>query len=250
MPNVLNLLSLHLLLFALLHSGYAQILERKVFSTSCLTGQVNGTYFSTTFGEAIMGSLPGAGPALTQGFQQPVVVTPLAIAAPSLQAGWEAGAVQLHWYLPQAVEYGLFEIERGSAVDKMQRIARVQADGSLHYAYPDAEAASLPWRRLYYRLRLLLPDGSSAYSQYAEVWNSQTGIYVFPNPARHTLYLQGLPEKPRRLALINAMGQWSSPPIRQEQQGYAIELGHLARGTYVLRIWGEELLYSSRILIE
>ena len=112
-----------------------QSLERKVFSTAGLTAAPTGAYFSTTIGEAIMGTRLDALPFLVQGFQQPIILRPLAAISSELHGHWQNNQVVLNWYTDMAAEDGHFVVERKFERENFQAIKLVGSSGTTDYSF-------------------------------------------------------------------------------------------------------------------
>ena len=70
-------------------------------------------------------------------------------------------------------------------------------------------------------------------------------VAVFPNPARETLSIQGLQERPVIVEIYSAAGQLL---FRQEAGEEGIRLSGLAPGMYLVKIMDGEAVYTSRVV--
>ena len=70
-------------------------------------------------------------------------------------------------------------------------------------------------------------------------------VAVFPNPARETLSIQGLQERPVIVEIYSAAGQLL---FRQEAGEEGIRLSGLAPGMYLVKIMAGEAVYTSRVV--
>lgn len=239
MPRCMPLLILLMCTFLGMSHGVAQIvLERKAFSNFCLTSDASGPYFSTTVGESVIGTFLGGSLNFTQGFQQPELLTPLAVVSVNLHAHAVGRQVQLHWEVPEGVAEGVFLLERRlEAMGEFAVLHQQPATGKQSYQQVDADPALHARDRVAYRLWHRMPNGAEAWSETVEVtFEGVASIRLFPNPATGEVHLSGLPAAATTARLVNALGQVWERPLQEQSGIYTLSLTGLAQGIYTLTL--------------
>lgn len=176
----------------------------------------------------------------------PSSITPPAVLPVQLRAfvaKATAAAVELSWETAAEKNSQYFAVERASTADgRFREIGRVQAAGTSttarRYALRDAEAAQLDAGLLYYRLRQVDHDGTTAYSDVQVVrWQPAAPavrLTLYPNPAAGTasvLLSAGLPAEGNTLCLYTPQGRLLRRQALQPHKA-VLELQGVPAGLY------------------
>jgi uncharacterized repeat protein (TIGR01451 family) len=171
---------------------------------------------------------------------------PLPVVLTRFEATARQMAAVLSWATAQEVNSAYFAVERSLDGLAFTQVSSVPAHGTsstaLQYTYLDANAARLG-ATVYYRLRQVDLDGTSAYSPVRTVafgaTASQGGqLSLYPNPAASQLHveLSGLAAPAAVLTVYSVLGQ----PVLTAQLGATsqadVPLASLPAGTYLLRV--------------
>lgn len=108
--------------------------------------------------------------------------------------------VTLNWQAENETAFTQYIIERsfdGAHFTQLNIISCAGTAGRNSYQYIDTGIANYNQQKTFYRLKLLLPDGSYTYSKTLlfSLDNHAMSISLFPNPATHTLNLSFEQEK-------------------------------------------------------
>lgn len=154
------------------------------------------------------------------------------------------GQVELNWETLSEENTSHFEIERSHDGINWSRIGEVSALGNStqqqFYSFADPMPSGMT---SFYRLKMADKDGIYTYSRVITVTAAveQTGIRLFPNPARETLQVQYSAEStgPVRLLVSDAAGKTVYQAFVTAKQGvntYSIPVQSLAQGFYQLTV--------------
>lgn len=227
-----------------------QTLERKVFSTAGITGAPTGAYFSITIGEAVMGTRFGTSPFLIQGFQQPIVLRPLAAVGSNLTGYWQENQVMLNWATHMPANEGHFIIERSFEANTFQAIGLLASSGGLTYSFEDTDEQLKNQENIYYRIKHVQLNGEYVYSNTIEINpDAAFNVNVFPNPVQNSFTIVGLSNKPYNIQLLNSIGQKVLSGVYEDSNQISLDVGHLAKGTYILRISSTDTYVTHRIFL-
>jgi uncharacterized protein (UPF0333 family) len=195
------------------------------------------------------------------GFSDFVVVgsiTPLPIAALTLQAKPEAPNIHLTWKADAEDNVHTYRLLRGETVGSLQSLTEVTADRSRTYEYTDATVK--PGTLYYYQVVALSASGQEVLRSNAVQAILPTEGFAFaatlqPNPTRNdiTLYLQ-LPESDALEAeVVNALGQtvwrWKGD-LQAGLNAVPIPAHTWAKGVYLVRLVGARYEWSGRFVRE
>jgi hypothetical protein len=150
-----------------------------------------------------------------------------------------------------------FEVERSwdgknySTISFIKGHENTQTVSRYVYADKDPELAQYP--AAYYRLRQIDFNGDFEYSAVRIVKRNADadGIQVYPNPAGSTiqLYSTELTGK-AQLVLTNMTGQSYVLPETMLGQNAVIDISHVRKGLYTLRVITSEQSYSIKLVIQ
>ncbi|MEL6652074.1 MAG: FG-GAP-like repeat-containing protein, partial [Bacteroidota bacterium] len=151
---------------------------------------------------------------------------------------------QLIWVLSSAEQAGRFEIERsldGNSFGKVQEHAL--SLGQTEYRAMDVGVGKLPMKSFYYRVKLILDDGRTQYSDIVSLSLVEDALEVFvkgyPNPFGNQLQIEyhNPYNQPVDLRIVNALGvtiyQTNSLPASGE---VAVDTEAWAAGYYYLNL--------------
>ncbi|MGI4874199.1 MAG: T9SS type A sorting domain-containing protein [Janthinobacterium lividum] len=159
---------------------------------------------------------------------------PLPVSLTRFTAARSGSSVALTWTTASEHNSARFEVERSLDGLSFANVATVAAHGTslvpLNYATLDRNA---PTAGLYYRLRLVDADGSSAYSNVVAVAGTGEALTLSPNPAHDQVRL--LTETPTAYVLRSALGQVVLQGTTQAG-ATTVELRGLAAGVYFVEL--------------
>ena len=171
---------------------------------------------------------------------------PLPVELVVFTAQAEGRAAFLSWRTATELHNDHFDLERSRDGVTFQKFAEVKGAGSSSsahdYSYSDANAAEMGGGLVYYRLRQVDLDGSSAYSPVRTVTfgvaaAGPAGFALFPNPAQQRV---GLQLSLATAGIINLTDLAGRVVLRQTIEAGAtqpsLDLSTLAPGTYVVQV--------------
>jgi hypothetical protein len=151
-------------------------------------------------------------------------------------------AARLNWKVTQEDNVARYELERSSDGSNYLTVNSQSRSGNNLYQHIDIQ----PVQGLnYYRVKIVDNDGRYSYSEVRVLLFGRNGqVLVFPNPATEVVFVQ-LPENWQhtkvKLDLYNQAGQLVlSKQQVQANQVEKLNVSHLARGIYTLRLQSEE----------
>lgn len=183
------------------------------------------------------------------------LLTPLPVTLLSFQAALDDAVVNVTWTTSQEEQLKHYEIQRSANGIDFTTIDMVQP-GKTAYLFKDKQPAA---GYNYYRLRSVDMDGSGKYSTMVLV-NVKNGADIisslYPNPAtgHATLKLQGSVDGNVLVQVLDQQGRL----VTTRQFGVQhtgefktpLDLGSLAKGSYVLRITVNDKIYLHKLLIQ
>lgn len=225
----------------------AQSLERKVFSSGGTTAGVGGFNYSYTFGEPMIGTKMASIPHLTIGFQQPEFNQVLPVSLIEFTARRQEDDALVTWTTLWELNTSFFVVERSFDGENFHPIGNVDAGGStfepLEYRFTDPEIRMYGREIIFYRLRIVDLNGAFSFSQLEELILPAIGqgIVLYPNPAENFVYItaESAPDLPVTLVISNQLGQGVFQQTFPAEPGlirWYVSLGHLAKGTYLVRV--------------
>lgn len=184
-----------------------------------------------------------------------LLLSPLPVTLTLFQAAEESGAVNVKWATSIEEHVKQFEVMRSSNGTDFITLGTVQS-GKGAYLFTDKQ----PLKGYnYYRLRSVDADGTFSLSTIVLV-NLKNGADImsslYPNPAtgNATLKLQGAVEGNVVVQVLDQQGRLITTKQFGVQHTAAfktpLDLGYLARGSYVLRIMVNDKTYLHKLLIQ
>lgn len=234
--------SAHLLILLFFCSSVqSQTVTRQLFGSGGGNATpINGTYYvNWSMGEAVINTLNNGLPQLTQGFQQPEIIIPLAAGEIVLQATLREKDVFLSWNDSQrgAIMYQAECLRRGMG---WQKIGETSAFMYRHYDVPFED------QEMYYRVVGLGADGSIRHSNTVAIQPGEVGRPdIFPNPATDWIQVKNLTSE-SHLLLYDMTGKLVH---QQKSTGSStqIQVSDLPAAMYLLYIMQEEKSFSYKI---
>ncbi len=150
------------------------------------------------------------------------------------------------WQTADEINAGHFEIERSTDGIRFHSIGWTQArnqPGTNTYHFTDAGAGSQGPGTIYYRIREVDADNSSAYSDIALIRTTAKAdrFMVYPNPVDRQIGIRTSMNSDKQVSweLVNASGaimKKGSVVLHAGNDGWSIDVSEAAPGTYVLRL--------------
>jgi hypothetical protein len=156
----------------------------------------------------------------------------------------------LQWNTTEAYGVNRFVIQKGSDslhFTALDSVAAAADGGGFHsYQYTDAH---LDTGVNYYRLRIVLANGSYTYSPIRSVQGPSGGVGIYPNPVHHALIHISTTSNARRVRLIDISGKVI---LSQELHGTVntLHIGDVATGIYFLWVETDSGSTVQKILIK
>ena len=142
--------------------------------------------------------------------------------------------VLLKWTVAQQINNEKFEIMRSADGIHFKTIQSIDADGSLVISKEFKALDTQPLKGdNYYIIKQIDFDGQSEYSNIAYVRLEKGAIDIYPNPARHTVFIDSPEMINRQIDIFNTMGQLV---MSLTQNNTAISITDLPNGLYWVRI--------------
>jgi uncharacterized repeat protein (TIGR01451 family) len=153
-----------------------------------------------------------------------------------------------------------FDVERSFNGTDYVKIGEVKGQGSksgaTDYALTDAGVARKASGTVYYRLKQVDTDGTATFSPVRTVRftaaGQTPGIALFPNPATTAtqLDLSQLPAGRYQVQVLDATGRVVLSAQQEAGISQALDLNTIASGTYTVRVSGESLNLTKRLIKE
>ncbi|RAK62654.1 GLEYA domain-containing protein [Hymenobacter edaphi] len=161
----------------------------------------------------------------------------------------------LNWTTAQEKNNARFEVERSLDGRRFEKVAEVAGRGTStvqqQYRYTETGAARFG-TRLYYRLKQVDFDGTSAYSDVRAVeFKAVAAVaYLAPNPSTETttLDLTALPAGRYRISLHDVQGRVLRGFEQEGGTAAALDVRALPAGVYVVRVRSGEYLTTLRLV--
>ncbi len=162
--------------------------------------------------------------------------------------------VELEWTTASETENKYFEIERSPEGRDFEVIGRVNGNGTTSSFSDYSFIDETPLRgNNYYRLRQLDFDGSASLSE-VKIVNFEsniTEVKVIPNPVKQnefTLSYAG-EEAEVNFGIYDIFGKQIQLGIVQNNELQEVEVGDLPNGIYILKLSGESIHHTEKIII-
>lgn len=172
----------------------------------------------------------------------------------SFNAEKEYESAALTWETASEINSGYFEIERSHDGRDFFAIGHVEAQGySLERQSYEFWDDAPDWGTNYYRLRIVDLDGTFEYSEVRELTfgTSKSEINIFPTLVHDHIKVQ-LESTDNTDLFIEVYDLMGRPVISQQIQGdiqlSEINLSNLSRGTYFVKLFGNGVDYSTKII--
>ncbi|GAB3588685.1 T9SS type A sorting domain-containing protein [Hymenobacter daeguensis] len=166
----------------------------------------------------------------------------------------------LSWTTASEKNNDRFEVERSLTGTDYVKIGEVQGQGSkasaTDYRLTDAGVGRQAAGPVYYRLRQVDTDGTATYSPVRPVVFARAltpGIALYPNPATAgttELDLRQLPAGRYEVSVLDATGRAVLHAAGEAGLGQVLDLRTLASGTYTVRVQGQGLNLTKRLIKE
>lgn len=161
-------------------------------------------------------------------------------------------SVNLTWQTASELNNDYFLVERSSDGHQYKEIAQIAGNGTTNtvskYSFQDVSPVQ---GRNYYRLKQVDADGHFQYSEIRSIdVKVISSITIFPNPVKHTLIVDGLPDRPNgNVQIINSTGKSiQQMELLNIESQYIIDLKHLPKGIYFLLIAFENQKQTYRFI--
>jgi uncharacterized repeat protein (TIGR01451 family) len=166
----------------------------------------------------------------------------------------------LAWTTASEKNNDRFDVERSFTGTDYVKIGEVKGQGSKAsatvYALTDAAVARKATGTVYYRLKQVDTDGTATFSPVRTVsFTASTltpSLVLFPNPATSatTLDLTSLPAGTYQVQVLDATGRVVLSAQQEAGINQALNLNTIASGTYTVRVQGQGLSLTKRLLKE
>lgn len=192
----------------------------------------------------------GTNPTLT--IDGTISSTPLPLTLISFKGEAENNANVLNWVTANEENVAAFELERGTNGYSFEKITTLNAKGNNattnnHYTYNDATASTTA----YYRLKMVDRDNKANYSDIVVLRKGtiQSTISIYPNPAEHTLFLEGLANN-SSYRITDALGREviSTTAVSAESTPISINTSGLVQGIYFLQLTDDNGIETIRFV--
>ncbi|WP_375434045.1 Ig-like domain-containing protein [uncultured Hymenobacter sp.] len=183
---------------------------------------------------------------------------PLPVTLISFEAVAKGRDAQLSWATATEKNNVGFEVERSIDGRHFEKIGMVDGRGNStsrqQYSFVDAKAAAVA-PMLYYRLKQLDLDGSTNYTPIQVVsFNPTKGVFeltLHPNPASSELHLTlTAPLQKGQVTVYSAIGSLIMTKTLDGALGTTLDVSGLPKGTYVLKVIGENSQPQTRRFVK
>lgn len=158
---------------------------------------------------------------------------------------------RLFWEIEQQEDHLSYDVQRSADGLNFQTIGSQYANSALIYNARDEQPLS---GLNYYRLRILLQDGTEAFSPIIALQGREmaTQWSIYPNPSRDVLQLhfEQAPDAPIHYQMINSLGQTvQQSSIEVPQTLQTLPVAALPAGAYLLRLSLQGRTYTRQVLL-
>ncbi|MNK17962.1 hypothetical protein D3C87_361590 [compost metagenome] len=179
-------------------------------------------------------------------------ITPLPVKLIGFTAKVQQAAVLVKWLTETETNNDYFLLERSSDGVNYNPLTKVASKGSAGYSYQFTDDRPLSGTN-YYRLSQTDKDGTKV-TFYPEVVNfslqGEPQVEIYPNPVRGDKVTIGLAgQKFTKLQFVNLQGQsLQSLPIKGNDQEKTIDVSSYPKGTYLIRLFGDNNAVTMKVI--
>ncbi|RZK12272.1 MAG: T9SS type A sorting domain-containing protein, partial [Flavobacterium sp.] len=179
-------------------------------------------------------------------------ITPLPVKLISFTAKVQQATVQVKWLTETETNNDFFLLERSIDGVNYNLLTKVASKGSAGYSYQFTDYRPLLGTN-YYRLSQTDKDGTNV-TFYPEVVNfslqGKPQVDIYPNPVSGNKVTIGLAgQKFTKLQFVNLQGQsLQSLPIKGNEQEKTIDVSSYPKGTYLIRLSGENNTVTMKVI--
>lgn len=179
-----------------------------------------------------------------------LLLFPLPITFKSFTVERKENSNQLMWVSSSEQNTSHFEVEKSTDTKSWNKITTVTAAGNIEteksYSVQDDETV---YGMNYYRIKSVDMDGQFTYSSVEQVFVEQTNqISLYPNPVMNTLHVLLNTNADNTLIEIYSIDGQKQLSEYANQANHAINVAHLQKGTYMIRISNNEKIYTSKFV--
>ena len=178
-------------------------------------------------------------------------MTTLPVTLVNFNAQPTGGTVLLTWTASLSEENATFTVQRSKDGAAWSDLTSVTSQGTMEN-YTSTDASPLQGTS-YYRLALILQDGTTSYSTVAVVsldGNAPTSLSVYPNPVVSLLTITSSKTDNMSVSLVNALGQTLQIMKTENASQLQLNVSGLAAGVYFVRVNGTGWIETRTIIIK
>ncbi|HYH16172.1 MAG TPA: T9SS type A sorting domain-containing protein [Flavisolibacter sp.] len=182
-----------------------------------------------------------------------VAVLPLKLT--SFSAHQQQAGILLRWNTAKEINTSHFEIQRSTDGHNFFAIGQVAAAGNSQTSSTYTFTDSKPLAKVnHYRLKMVDSDGGFSYSKIAVIRAEATAsinLQVFPNPATSSIQVQASIKGLLHIMIYDAKGsQVKYLSVKSEgiATSFPIDVSHLNKGIYYVKVQGEDKLQTTSFI--
>ena len=219
--------------FTSMNPSVATIVNGKIHLVSIGTAIIN----ASQSGDSSFTAAPVYGQLLTVQAALPVQIK-------NITAILKSNSVSINWEVADEVGIAGYQIEKSIDGKTYAAIGLLKASNKTAYSFTDIPTKASS----YYRIKVLLTDGTFLYSKIAVVQNNNHSISIFPNPVSNKLTIEGLQGK----SIVSIINQLGETLLVQKVVSFSciLNVSNLKAGVYTLLISNESTSTSSTKIIK
>ncbi|MEM1321268.1 MAG: T9SS type A sorting domain-containing protein [Bacteroidota bacterium] len=199
--------------------------------------------------------ISAGGVQLTDDFFDCAASAPLPVELLSFDARAVGEQVQIDWATATELDNDYFLVQRSKDAERFEDIDQVDGAGTTLAAQYYEVWDNKPYIGInYYRLKQVDHNGDFEYSDIraVEMSGQAVKVNVYPQPASDWLTVEvGEEVKPERIQLFNELGQLVMEEIAEDRDfRWNLEVQHLPRGLYMIRVGGETPIFTNKIILQ
>ncbi len=167
------------------------------------------------------------------------VVKSLPIQLKNISATLKSNSTLINWEMANEVGIISYKIEKSSNGKSFSVIGSLPSIKINLYSFSDASPSNFS----YYRVKVLLADGTFFYSKIVFVTTNNHSVKIYPNPVSNELKVEGLSGK-STLRIINLLGKTLLVKT-VSSNNYTFDISNLKAGSYTLQVSNEVAGISS-----